>query len=322
MVKFYRAVIVGWMVASVLQAHLHAEETRQLVGHADAVYALAFHPAGDLLASGSYDQTVKLWKWPSGEQVATLTGHTDQVYRIAFSADGSWLASGSADGTVRIWNVARRRLHRVLHGHNAPVLDVAFAPQQSMLASVGYDGNARVWNVESGQQLQVLSHDVPLAAVAFDAGGTQLWAGGVDAQVRLWNRATARREQMSGVPGTAVVYAIAVSHDGRWTAAVDSQGTIAVRDTKLNKWLRPAEANLGALFAAQFATLANKQLVLVAAGRERAVRIWSVPELDTVTRLEGTKETVLSVAVSPDGTHVVAGCYDAAILVWKLDEPR
>lgn len=317
--KFYRQMAVWCGILCALHGNGSADETRRLAGHRDAVYALAFHPAGNLLASGSYDETVKLWAWPSGQELASLEGHEDQVYRLAFSADGTMLASCSADGTVRVWDVARRELKRVLRGHDAPVLDVAFASQPSLVASVGYDGKVRTWDAHTGKALQVLHHDGPLAAVAFSLDGKQLWTGGVDAQMRRWDRETAQCEETFGQPATAVVYAIAISDDGRWIAAVDSRGTLVVRDTKLETWLKPAENDLGALFAAVFARRSDGRLVLVTAGRERAVRIWSIPELTTLARLAGPQETVLSLAVSPDGKHAVAGCYDAAILVWDID---
>ena len=65
-------------------------------------------PRQGLLASGSADTTVKLWRLPGGggaalEAVQTLRGHTDAVHALAFVPARGWLASGGSDGSVRLW---------------------------------------------------------------------------------------------------------------------------------------------------------------------------------------------------------------------------
>jgi WD40 repeat protein len=81
------------------------ERVRTLEGHTGLVLSVAFSPDGQLLASGSWDDTVILWDVRTGERVRTLEGHTDDVNSVAFSPDGRLLASGSGDGTVILWGV-------------------------------------------------------------------------------------------------------------------------------------------------------------------------------------------------------------------------
>ena len=71
-----------------------------------AVESVAFSPDGTTLASGSSDETVRLWDVASGAQLATLEGHTDGVESLSFSPDGTTLASGSSDETILLWDVA------------------------------------------------------------------------------------------------------------------------------------------------------------------------------------------------------------------------
>ncbi len=66
-----------------------------LQGHNLSVNSVAFSPDGKYLASGSSDNTVKLWSIESHKEVTTLQGHDSTVLSVAFSPDGKYLASGS-----------------------------------------------------------------------------------------------------------------------------------------------------------------------------------------------------------------------------------
>jgi hypothetical protein len=78
---------------------------RTLTGHTDAVWSVSFSPDGRLLASGSGDYTIKLWRVSDGALVRTLTGHSHGVESVSFSPDGRLLASGSRDNTIKLWRV-------------------------------------------------------------------------------------------------------------------------------------------------------------------------------------------------------------------------
>ena len=72
-------------------------------GHSASVGAVAWSPDGTRIASGGYDDTVRVWNAADGSHPYTYTGHSSGVLAVAWSPDGTRIASGGLDGTVQVW---------------------------------------------------------------------------------------------------------------------------------------------------------------------------------------------------------------------------
>jgi hypothetical protein len=118
-----------------------------LWGHESGVWFVAFSPDGQMLASGSRDNTVRLWDLRQPTAAPTvLRGHEKAVYSVAFSPDGQTLVSGSRDKTVRLWDLRQpTAVPTVLWGHQRVVWSVAFSPDGQTLAAGSLDQTIFIW---------------------------------------------------------------------------------------------------------------------------------------------------------------------------------
>ncbi|CAJ0957485.1 unnamed protein product [Ranitomeya imitator] len=80
------------------------EPQNTLAVHNERIYTVRFHPcAADILASSSYDLTLRIWNLKTGKNVLTLQGHDDQIFSLAWSPDGKHLATCCKDQRIRIY---------------------------------------------------------------------------------------------------------------------------------------------------------------------------------------------------------------------------
>ena len=211
-------------------------------GHRGNVSSVAFSPNGKILASGSWDDTIKLWNPTTGQYLTTFHGHNSDVNTIAFSPDGDILASGSDDDTIKLWN-SDGQVRATLHGHADNVNSIAFSPDGKILASGSRDNTIRLWNPTTEQHTAILEgHTDWVRNVAFSPDGGTLASASDDRTIRLWDSTTGQHlATLSGHRG--YVYSVSFSPDGTTLASGSGDGTILLWEIEPAVSQNPLDVN-------------------------------------------------------------------------------
>jgi WD40 repeat protein len=270
----------------------------QLKDHTDNVRCVValtgegFEDSGESLffASGSSDQTVRVWDAAGGTLIATLCGHEGKVFALAALPNGA-LASGSDDNTVRFWDVAARTCTKVLEhtgGVHALAAVVGLDSDDVRFASGGEDGAVFLWNVSRGFQVASLSGHADWVRSLADLPPKSslrphlLASGSDDKTVRIWD-----------VNARSCV-ALLEGHKG-WVAAL-----AALPD--------------GCLASGSISTVLSTGAVITASDADPYIRVWALTEPGTPEdrNAEDVEQRCLQVARGPESralnAHCVATC--------------
>ncbi|KAG9397075.1 PFU (PLAA family ubiquitin binding) [Carpediemonas membranifera] len=229
-VAYSKGMIVTGGMDDVARIHSFPDlkQTAVLAGHTGHVSAVAIQPERQIIATGSWDHTVRLWT-SSGDEICTIHGHTQPVLTVAFVtvAGDEYLVSGSADGTAIVWSMKSdppARTHTFVFGEKIVVRRIAVMDQDiGLVAIICNNGTIKLAAVSEGQFFDEL-HDVAneLAYAITSPDNNSFVSGGESGVVTRW--VSNKVQVKSTVP--AAVWDI--STHGDLTAVAASDGCVYV----------------------------------------------------------------------------------------------
>ncbi|TWH69483.1 WD40 repeat protein [Micromonospora olivasterospora] len=309
-----------------------------LTGHTGPVSAVTSwqeESGRRMLASASWDETVRIWDAADGRLVGTLAGHTDAV-----SAVTSWqaasgrrlLASAGEDGTVRIWDAADGRLIRTLEGHTRAVWAVTSwqaASGQRLLASASGDRTVRIWDAADGRLIRTLEgHTGQVLAVTSwqDESGRRLLAStSTDRTVRIWDAADGRLLQtLEGHTGPVSAVTSWQEESGqRLLASASGDETVRIWDAADGRLLQTLAGHTGPVSAVTSWQAASGQRLLASASGDRTVRIWDAADGRLIRTLEGHTGSVFAVTsweAGPGRRMLASAGRNQTVRLWPLPD--
>jgi WD40 repeat protein len=281
--------------------------------HNDAVTSVAFSADGSRIASGSRDNTVRVWDATSGAWLLTLEGHEGGVTSVAFSANSDRIGSGSRDNTVRLWDATSGAPLLTLQGHEGMVTTVAFSADGSRICSGGGHNTVRLWDATSGALLLALhGSEGGVNSVAVSADGRRICSGGGHNTVRLWD-ATSGALLLTLQGHEGAVYSVAFSANGSRICSGSGDNTVRLWDAASGVSLLTLQGHKGGVTSVAFSADGSR---ICSGSDDRTVRLWDAASGALLLTLQGHEGGVESVAFSAYGKHICSGGYDNTVRLW------
>jgi len=175
-----------------------------LGGHTDTIVGLAQSADGAMLASASWDHTVRLWPLKGGAP-RVLEGNSQNVNGVAFSPDGAAVLSAGYDATLRIWRLSDDSVS--VHNLPTPLNSVAVAPDGGVVTA-GADGKVYFLSPQGEMRGELLASATPIIEVAISPDGALVAAVGIRGSVAVIERKTRELARTLIGPGLPVWSAV------------------------------------------------------------------------------------------------------------------
>lgn len=282
--------------------------TRVFRGHQNGVMCLQFDES--ILATGSYDNTIKIWDIETGECLRTLTGHTLGIRALQF--DDTKLISGSLDKTLRVWNWRTGDCISTYQGHTEGVIAVHF--EGNILASGSIDRTVKIWNFSDKSTFCLRGHKDWVNAVKVDSASRTVFSASDDCTVRLWDLDTRRTirifeghvgqvQQVTLMPAEYEADDIDVEDDDDTSSSASS--------SDLNT---PITHSTTDSYATWSDSRPRPPRHMLTGALDSTIRLWDITTGKCLKTLFGHVEGVWALAA--DTLRVVSGAEDRMVKVW------
>ena len=349
-----RRIAIGGVIPEIVLVDTESGEVRELRGHTDAIYTLAFTRDGTHLLSASDDSTARVWN-VANRTAVVLRGHDDDVFRARFSPDERCVVTSSLDGSARVWSLDRPSAE--IHVEGEPIEDLRFdddhvtirtseaiarwdlastarevlfswanephnlgngvaSADGAHIAIPNADGSMELRG-RDGTSIALRGHRGMINHVEFSRDGRTVFSSSSDGTLRRWDVATGTGT--IELEGDVPVRGFAVARDGRIAAQAANTAFLIDRADKVS---RLGEGPRWCIDFAEFEPVrdrlvlhrCDKSLALIEDGAEAGQLRGRAPA--RIIELPTGDYMVGHVAVSPDGRWIAGGLSDRTVRLW------
>lgn len=203
------------------------------------------------------------------------------VNAVAITPNNQYILSGNHNGTVHLWDLQTKELLFTFIGNRQEVQSIVITPDNNKVLAGGFDCRISAWNIQQKS----------ISSAFFSTNSFHSHDG--------------------------VIYALAVSSDGRWIASGGSDNKIKIWGRITGEWKRTLNGHSSAVLALVFSPDGE---MLVSASENKTIRLWNVKNSQALEILQGHSDRITCLSLTANGKYLLSGSLDGKVNIWNLQE--
>ncbi|CAG4950632.1 unnamed protein product [Parnassius apollo] len=279
---------------------------KTLVTHLLPLTNVAFDKAGsnNLVVTGSFDKSARIWRVETGECIYTLWGHSAEIVSVQFAPRGGHVATASMDHTAKLYDALTGTEVHTYTGHTAEVIALQFDPTEGQhLISGSFDGT-----------IFLSGHTAEISNAQYNWDSSLVGSASLDGSAKLWD--TRERTCIATVTAaTAEVLDVCFDWAGRRLATAGSDGTARVYEARVDcRELATMQGHREEVSKVCFSPAGG---CLLTASADKTARIWNASTGNCIQVLSGHQGEIFSCAFSYAGDTIVTASKDNTCRIWR-----
>lgn len=280
-----------------------------------------------ILATASYDHTIKIWQAHSGICQRTLQHAESQVNAMEITPNSQLLAAAGYQH-IRMYDLNSSSQSPAINyeGVSKNVTAVGFQEDGKWMFTGGEDCTAKIWDLRSRnlQISRIFQVSAPVTCACLHPNQAELFVGDQSGVIHIWDVKTEHNEQLIPEPD-ASIQSIAIDPEGTYMAAVNNKGKVYVwrlsggtADNRIT--LTPTRSILAHSKYALKVKFSPDSTMLVTSSADRTAKIWKTADFSQMTELRDSgQQWVWDVAFSADSQHIITGSSDNVARLWSVE---
>ena len=310
------------------------DRVRTFRGHSQQITDLAFSPDARRFASGSWDDTLRVWDTKDGTMLLNVTPGTENrtdsdVTAVVFNPDNTTIFAAVGDGDIVEYPLnGGDELNRFHMGDI--ITRLAFAPQSGLLAFSAYDFSANLTNPDTGQVVRrFLGHVGAVSDMEFSPDGLSLYTISQDRTARRWHvtsgAAIARYPLFQAGTGISDLLFNA-GETMLYAAGGEADPAVVIWDARTHAVIRRLEGHTDSVVTIS-PHPTNPQRILTSSW-DGTVREWNLASGELLQTIDLDALPANVALYMPDGTHAILGWLDPGVMgtshlaLWDLEQRR